>query len=207
MQGRKHAKYYESILQLRNPQFKVIELVEHGVKAENQEDIFISKRKKVANGMDFYLSSNSFAISLGRALYDKFGGELKISKKLFSQHRQTSRLLYRMTVLFRMAPFSPDDFILFNSRAFKITNVRKSIFAIDVESLRSVELNYKDVMRNAEKLKLVKVTISKIRPHLEVIHPETFQSVPVFPLDKNSGLVPGERAKFVFSEHRIWRII
>ena len=157
--------------------------------------------------MDFYLSSNSFAIALGRALYDKFGGELKISKKLFSQHKSTSKLLYRMTVLFRMAQFSPGDFILFNGRAFKITNLRKRVYATDVESLRSVELGYKDVMRNAEKLEIVKVTVSKVRPHLEVIHPETFQSVPVFPLDKNSKLVPGERTKVVFSEHKIWHVI
>ena len=207
MQGRKHAKYFEAILQLRNPEHKIMEFVDNAVKAEQQDDIFISKRKKVANGWDFYLSSNSFTIAVGRDLYDTFGGELKISKKLFSQHKRTSKLLYRMTVLYRMAPFSPGDYIIFNSRAYKITNLRKTVYAIDAENSRSVELDYKKVMRSAEKLEIVRVTVSKVKPHLEVIHPETFQSVPVFPLEKNSKLAPGEKTKVVFSEHRIWHIL
>ena len=204
----KHANYYEAIFQLRNPGGNVEEathFVLEAVRSKNQEGVFISKKKKVANGLDLYLSSNSFAVDTGRQLFRKFGGELKISRKLFSQHRQTSRVLYRMTVLFRMPPFRIGSFILLDGRAFKVTELaKKVVLAEDVETGKPFELQYKEVIRNFENLGTVKVIVSKVRPHLEIIHPTTFQSVPVFPLTKNSKLVPGEKTKVVVSEGKVW---
>ena len=204
----KHANYYEAIFQLRNPGGNVEEathFVLEAVRSKNQEGVFISKKKKVANGLDLYLSSNSFAVDTGRQLFRKFGGELKISRKLFSQHRQTSRVLYRMTVLFRMPPFRIGSFILLDGRAFKVTELaKKVVLAEDVETGKPFELQYKDVIRNFENLDTVRVIVSKVRPHLEIIHPTTFQSVPVLPLAKNSKLVPGEKTKVVVSEGKVW---
>ncbi|MBI2581095.1 hypothetical protein HYV85_04815 [Candidatus Woesearchaeota archaeon] len=203
----KHAKYYEAILQLREPDPAVIMAVEDAVKssAEDNKEIFISKRKKVTNGWDFYLSLKGFAVELGRALYNKFGGELKITKKLFSQHRQTSKLLYRITVLFRMAPFKPGDMVLLGENAFRITALKKRfVSSMNLETFRNVELDYKEVVRNAEKLEAVRAVVSKIQPHLEVIHPETFQGVPVLPITKNTKLVPGVKILVVVSGDKVW---
>ncbi len=203
----KHAKYYEAILQLREPDPAVIMAVEDAVKssAADNREIFISKRKKVTNGWDFYLSLKGFAVELGRALFNKFGGELKITKKLFSQHRQTSKLLYRITVLFRMAPFKPGDIVLLGENAFRITTLTKRfVSGMNLETLRSAELNYKETVRNAEKLEAVRAVVSKVQPHLEVIHPETFQSVPVLPIAKNPKLVPGVKIFVVVSGNKVW---
>ena len=205
----KHAKYYEAILQLREPDPDVIQSVEDAVKsaAADNREIFISKRAKVTNGWDFYLSLKGFAVDLGRALFGKFGGELKITKKLFSQHRQTSRLLYRITVLFRMAPFKPGDFVLLDGNAFKITTLTKNfVSGMNLGTLRAEELDYKDAVRNAEKLEAVRAVVSKVQPHLEVIHPKTFQSVPVLPAVKNSRLVPGVKIFVVVSDGKVWRV-
>lgn len=206
---RLHAKYYEAILQLREPDHSVITFVEDAVKsavADNRE-IFISKRKKLPNGWDFYLSLKGFAVDLGRALFNSFGGELKITKKLFSQHRQTSKLLYRITVLFRMAPFKPGDIVLLGENAFRITTLTKRfVIGMNLETLRSVELDYREAVRNAEKLEMVRAVVSKIQPHLEVIHPETFQSVPVLPITKNPKLVPGVKIFVVVSDNKVWHV-
>jgi len=205
----KHANYFEAIFQLRNPVGDVEEathFVLEAVRSKNQEGVFISKKKKVANGFDLYLSSNRFAVDLGRQLFREFGGELKISRKLFSQHKQTSRVLYRMTVLFRMPPFRVGAFILLDGKAFKVMELaKKVVVAEEIEAGKLFELQYKDVVRNFESLGVVKVIVSKVKPHLEIIHPTTFQSVPVFPLVRNSKLVPGEKTKVVVSEDKVWR--
>jgi len=204
----KHAKYYESILQLRNPSGDVDDMVHRvvgAVNSQNAADIFISKKKKVTNGVDIYLSSNRFAVEIGRDLFRAFGGEFKVTKKLFSQHRLTSRLLYRVTVLFRMAPFKVGDFILLEDEAFKVLNIAKIVLLENLGARHQVELAYKAILRNFEKLGPVKVVVSKIKPHLEVIHPKTFQSVPVLPIDKSSRFVPGEKIRVIFSEGNVWR--
>jgi len=199
----KHANYYESILQLRNPDDEVIGFTNDAIKA--QEDVSLAKRKKVKNGFDYYLSSNKFAIELGRYLYNTYGGDLKITKKLFSQHRQTSKILYRMTVLFRMSEFKVGDFVFLEGKAYKLTSFsRKTYVAMGLETSKQVELKYEDLLRNAEKLAPQSVLIAKTMPHLEIIHPETFQSVPVLPLRK-SNLIPGERIKVIVHEDTVWK--
>ncbi|MBI2175998.1 hypothetical protein HYU40_01440 [Candidatus Woesearchaeota archaeon] len=203
----KHAKYFESILQLRNPYGDVEDMMHYVVQRTNgkaQDGIFISKKKKVTNGFDLYLSSNSFAVEIGRELYRAFGGELKISKKLFSQHKMTSRILYRVTVLFRMAPFRVGDVVLFDGKPLKMIEISKKVVAENIEKGKLVELHYKDILRSFEVLKPVRAIVSKTQPHLEVIHPETFQSVPVLPLVKNSKLVPGEKVRILISEGKVW---
>ncbi len=203
----KHVNYFEAILQLRNPYGDVEDMMHYVIqrtKEKAQEGVFISKRKKTTNGFDLYLSSNSFAVEIGRELYRAFGGELKISKKTFSQHKLTSRVLYRVTVLFRMAPFRVGDVILFEGKPLKLLEVAKKVVAENIEKGRLVELHYKGILRSFEVLKPVKAIVSKTQPHLEIIHPETFQSVPILPLKKNSGLVPGEKTKVLVSEGKVW---
>jgi NMD protein affecting ribosome stability and mRNA decay len=202
----KHVNYFEAILQLREPDDETIGFVNNWIKA-NSEDVTLAKRKKVKNGFDYYLSSNRFTIELGRYLYRTFGGELKITKKQFSQHRQTSKLLYRMTVLFRSSPFKPGYLILLEGKAYLITSLtKKDYLGMDLDNLKTVELEQKRLLRSAEKCEPMKVIISKVRPSLEIIHPETFQSVPVRPIQKNSKLIPGERMQVLIHEEKVWAI-
>ncbi|MBI2145153.1 hypothetical protein HYU18_02415 [Candidatus Woesearchaeota archaeon] len=205
--SQRHRNYFEAILQLRNPDKDVVQFVEDAVKGAAEtgsSDVFISKRKKVTNGWDFYISAKDFAVGLGRALYDAFGGEIKITKKLFTQHKLTSRLLYRVTVLYRMADFRNGDYVLLYERPYKITSLGRRVYAVDIESRQQREFNYKETIRGSQKLEVIDALISKVRPQLEVIHPETFQSTPVFPINKTSRLVPGEKTKIVFSGEKLW---
>lgn len=210
MRQPRHLSYFESILQLRNPYGDVddmLHFVVEAVKSRDQADITIAKRKKVTNGVDIYLSSNSFAVEVGRELWRTFGGEFVVSKKLFSQSRQTSRVLYRVTVLFRMAPFKVGEYLLLDGMAYRVLSIAKKVLLENVENHKLLEENYKAVLRNFEKLAPVRVFVSKARPHLEVIHPKTFQSVPVLPLDRSSSLKPGDKTRIVFSEDigKVWR--
>ena len=86
----------------------------------------------------------------------------------------------------------------------KIFEIDKRVAAVNIETSKQLELAYKSILRGFEKLEPVKAVVSKTQPHLEVIHPETFQSVPVFPLAKNSRLVPGEKTKIFVAEGKVW---
>jgi len=96
----KNPQYYEGILQLRNPNEEVINFIRNQVK--KRKGVFIANEVSLKNGVDIYLSSNKFLLSLGRKLKKSFKGELKTSKRLHGQDRLTSKLLYRGTILFKM---------------------------------------------------------------------------------------------------------
>ena len=91
--------YFEAILQLRPADDKMLNY--NFQEIENRENVFISKRLDLKTGIDLYITSYRFAVSLARNMKRKFGGTIKISKQLYSQHRLTSKLIYRVTVLYK----------------------------------------------------------------------------------------------------------
>jgi len=96
----KHAMYYEAIIQLRPADQKVFEYVHKFI--ENRNDCFISRQEKLKTGVDIYISSKHVAMAIGKKLKSTFPGELKLSRTLYSRSRQTSKDIYRVTVLFRL---------------------------------------------------------------------------------------------------------
>ena len=96
------SSYFEAILQLRNPNQDVVKFIENNVAKNKEKGVFITKREDVRNGLDFYLTSQRYAQSLGKKLKKTFKGELKVSRKLFTTNRQTGKLVYRVNVLFRI---------------------------------------------------------------------------------------------------------
>ena len=100
MKKEKHSGYFEAILQLKTLKQEVHTFILEEL--AKRPDIFISKEVPYKTGVDVYLSSNAFAKNLGQKLKKKFKGEMKISRALYSTSRETSKLLYRLTVLFRL---------------------------------------------------------------------------------------------------------
>ncbi len=97
----KHAGYYEAILQLRPATAPILTFISEEL--HKRPDVFISKEVEHKYGMDFYISSNEFTKSLGQKLKRKFkNNELILSRALYSKNKMTSKLLYRVTVLFRL---------------------------------------------------------------------------------------------------------
>ena len=93
-------QYFEATLQLRNPTEEVLNMVHNAI--DKRKNTWIAKEVKVKNGYDIYISSQRFTRVLGKRLKKAFKGKVVESRKLFSLNRQTSRLVYRGTVLFRM---------------------------------------------------------------------------------------------------------
>ncbi len=95
-------QYFEGKIQIRPNDEEVIKVLKKLIDQRN--DILIAKEVQQKTGMDYYITSNRAAASIGKQLKKRFKGELKITKKLFGQDRLTSKKLWRVTVLFRRAP-------------------------------------------------------------------------------------------------------
>ncbi len=64
--------------------------------------MWIAKEEKHKTGMDYYISSNRFLLQLGKKLKKSFKGEFKVSRRIYTQDRMSSKNVYRVTVLFRL---------------------------------------------------------------------------------------------------------
>ncbi len=93
-------QYFEAKLQLRPFNKKVYEFIKSEI--DKRDKVFIAKEVKLKEGIDIYISSQKYTRSLGAKLRKVFGGEVKITRSLFSINRMTSKKVYRVTVLFRL---------------------------------------------------------------------------------------------------------
>ena len=93
-------QYFEAKIQLRPYDKEVFDYIMREI--DKRKGVFVSKIDELKTGVDIFLSDQKFARRLGKMLKDKYGGELKITRTLFSQDKLTSRLIYRGTVLFRL---------------------------------------------------------------------------------------------------------
>ena len=92
--------YFEGTLQLRNPNEECLNFIRNQFK--NNQKAWVSKEEYHKTGIDYYISSNKFLLKLGKLLKKSFKGELIISRRIYTQHKLTSKNVYRMTVLFRL---------------------------------------------------------------------------------------------------------
>ena len=99
--------YFEAIIQIRPYNEEVFRFLKKRI--EKREGVFISKIIELKTGIDIYVSSQRFARRLGTDMKKAFKGELKVTRKLHTESRQTSRKLYRATVLFRLTPKEEKD--------------------------------------------------------------------------------------------------
>ncbi|MBI2134330.1 hypothetical protein HYU11_06665 [Candidatus Woesearchaeota archaeon] len=183
--------YYVSILQLRNVSPEIQEFAESQITGTAKA--FLTKKKKVRNGFDYYLSSNSFAVGLGRILRKRFGGELKVSEKLYSRDRQTSRDLYRVNVLYRQLPLNVGSVVELGGNVLVITSVGKKVVGLDLETGKKRFLDISGRMPGI--IEPSGAVVSKVYPVTEVIRPDTFESVRLF--GRFSSLNIGEKVKVV----------
>jgi nonsense-mediated mRNA decay protein 3 len=191
-------QYFEGILQLRNIDDEVLEEIDKKLSKVTKKGISISKIKDVKNGLDLYFNNKKYIQKLGQELQKKFGGILKISPQLFSRDKQTSKDLYRVNVLLKLFDFKVGDILKINDSYIKITSLDKKINGIDLELNKKKSFDYND---DYKIIKKYKTTVCKIKPDIEVLHPETYQSI----LIQNKAKVKnGEKVKVALDKNKIF---
>lgn len=95
-----NSRYYEGILQIRPNDKRVIDYVYNEI--EKSGNVLISKEVIKKFGIDIYLTNKFFLVQLGRKLRTRFKGKVTQSRTLHTKNRQTSKLVYRTTICFRL---------------------------------------------------------------------------------------------------------
>jgi len=139
----KHPMYFEAILQLRNPDQKILKFADAAIAKRKTA---VAKIEKVRGGLDYYLADQKFAQQLGKKLKTKFSGILKVTAKLYSVSRQTGKQIYRVTVLYRKPSFKVGDIIEINGEKVRIKNMAKEVMGV-LGSGKKVKYRFKDLER------------------------------------------------------------
>ena len=195
---KKRLTYFEGTLQIRGISALLEEFVETEIQRAENQGVYLSKRVPHKNGYDYFLSSNKFCLQMGQILKKNFGGEMKISKTLHT--RKGGKDVFRMTVLFTAPMVFKDDIVEHEGGIYKITSTTGKLTAKNLANNKSIKFDPK--IKNFKRLVPYTTTVSKVKPRMEVIHPSTFQSVPV----KNpKPKAEGERVRVVsLDEHEVY---
>lgn len=137
--------YYQGILQLRDVNNEIINFVHQQI--NKRGNVAITKTVKFSNGVDFYITSQKFITILGKKLKDSFGGELKVSSKLYTKSRH-GKELYRVNVLFKLAKYKKGDVVYVRGEKVRIINIGKKIFARDLKTGKKVTIRSSDLPRD-----------------------------------------------------------
>ena len=104
----RHPEYFESILQLRPVKDEILDFIREMI--QSRDDVHITKVVELKTGIDIYFDNQKFVRgALAQQLKRRFKGKLVITRTLYGQHKMTSRLLYRATVLFRIDEDKKED--------------------------------------------------------------------------------------------------
>lgn len=124
--------YFEGILQLRHVTPELLSWVRNRIKSDNKARI--AKEKKAKNGIDLYISDQHYLQNLGKKLSKQFKGILKISKRLHTVDKMSSRHLYRVTVLFEQIHFKRGQKIFLHGEEFEILEVNEKVRVKNVKT-------------------------------------------------------------------------
>ncbi len=188
-------QYFEGILQLRNVRDEAIDFIDKMV--SKTPNVHIAKIAKVRNGLDFYLSSNSFLMKIGKSLNKEFGGIYKKSSTLHTRSKQTSKELYRVTVLIDLPHVFKGEFIVTDTDVIKVTSIDKKIHGTRLSSGKKTIIDYDKKLKIVPKMKTI---VTKVKPQLEIMHPETYQSVSIIKSSRKD-LKHGEKIEAAFTKH------
>ncbi|MBI4448750.1 hypothetical protein HY641_01850 [Candidatus Woesearchaeota archaeon] len=145
----KHPDYFEGCLQLRNPNPDLIAYVQRQLR-ENP-DVHIAKEIPQPDGVDLWMSSNKFLLKLGKGLAEAYNGDLKVTNRLHTKNRLTSRDVYRMTVYFKRASFKRGDEVDLRGTRMRVLGGGKRIRLQEVQSGKKHELTFAEVQEAFEK--------------------------------------------------------
>jgi nonsense-mediated mRNA decay protein 3 len=193
--AKKGTQYFEGILQLRNPHDYVFSFIDQEVSKVADKGIFINRSIDVDNGVDLYMTNKTFINNLARNIVKRFGGLLKVNPQLFSRNKQTSKNIYRLNVSIELPNFHVGDVVKYEDKVLKITSLGKNISGINLDNDKKIVFQYK---KPAMLLEIFPTEVIKIKPEIEVIHPITYQAVPV---KSKARVEVGQRVKVVVERY------
>ncbi len=201
--GKLKTEYYEGILQLRGENAHALKKADAFILSDAQtagkKNVFITKREEVTNGIDYYYTKQQYLPVIMNKLADVFGATAKTHPELYSKNRQTSKEVYRVNASVRLPKYQKGSVIVYKEKVMQITKIGKHLTALDLKSGKNASItDTENITEIIDDFKTVQIV--KKYPTMEVLHPETFQSVAV----ENPHKSETNEAKVVIISGRVW---
>ena len=140
-------------------------------------------------------------MELGSKLHFTFGGTLKQSVRLHSFDPQTSKHINRLNIYFEAHIFQAKDIVKIDNKLIKVSKLGKIIYGTNIKNNKSLTIDLKN--KKYEVLKIHMTSVSKLHPNVEVLHPETYQSVKV---ENKANVKLGEKVNVVIDDGKVFII-
>jgi len=137
-----HGQAYNGILQLRNYDESIIRFIDSELEKGHSKGKYCIKLIEFKGGIDYMFSSASFTRHIGKLLLQRFGGEFKETARLVTRSKETSKDLYRLTVLFRVPKFKKGEIVSYKGREVKILNFGNKVYISDIRTNKKERVPY-----------------------------------------------------------------
>lgn len=196
------SSYFEGVLQLKNPTNEVMDYIDSQFKKIEKKGIFVTDQKESKAMVELFITDQTYLKVLAQNIQKQFGGKLSMNETLFSHNRQSGKDLYRLTILLVLPSLKKQDIIYFKKRIYIITNLSDKIIIKDIENENKTKISYDD---DYEKLEILKTTISRIKPKIEVLDPDDYSSTEIEnkKIIDNKKYSLGEKVKIV-KKNGVW---
>lgn len=202
-------EYYEGLLQLRGENKATLEkansfILEDASNAQHK-GLFITRVEQTKNGFDYYYTKQQYIPVITNKLVKRFGAAGKSHAKLFGRSRETSKNLYRVNASVRLPLYEKGTVVKYKNKIFQIYKIEKQVTATDLLTGKML------VIDEPKELKIIampdtfkKVQVTKTKPKLEVLHPETFQSVPVQNHERKEWKKRKDEVTIAIIDEQVW---
>jgi nonsense-mediated mRNA decay protein 3 len=193
--SRKSSGYFEGILQIRNKANRhydmAIDLVLNLV--DTTPSVFIGKVVELKDGIDLFMSDKKFLAKIGKELESRLLASIDKSSSLFSRDRQSGKELHRLTVLARLPEYGIGDIVQKGTTLLHITSMQNGrLIGNELRSHKRTTLSG-DVSLVAKAEEIIEARVTKTKPTLEVLHPQSFESTVI----ANPSEVAGDTVRVV----------
>lgn len=211
--------YYEAVIQLRaeNRELTPEEVsLADDIAYETLNKLFqksrmayLAQRAELKEGIDYYIGSQKAARKLVSALRKELGGTTKESPRLISQDKSTGKGLYRTWISIRLPEYHVNDFIEYNGTIAQVKTIDdKRILANNLENGNNIKILWKE----SDNIKfhksidnaLITTITSKSPSEIQILDPETFQTVDLPLTDTMSDLNIGSEVKVIKINKRLY---
>lgn len=171
--------YYEGIMQLRQPNDRVIDFMNKEMVQLAPKGVFITKTVDQKHGVDLYFTNKTHMNLLAQKIGGRFGAAVSTHPQLFSHNHQTSKDIYRLNILVSIPKFMAGDVISFDyPRKGNLTVLISSMGKIAQGQNLILGKQVGFELKNCEDIIIYKkqaTTISTIHPEVRVLDPENYQ--------------------------------
>lgn len=211
--------YYETVIQLRadkreiKPEeyAKADEIVERTLIKQSKSDklAYCPQIAKLKEGYDYYIGSFKSGKKVAENLKEEFGGTIKESPRLISEDKSTGKGLYRIWISIRIPEFELNDFIRYDNKLIKVTNIGKnSIIGVDI----STNKKHNIPMKNIDDVELVKKSdeietttiISKSPSIIQILDPSDYSAVDFEMKEEFANYNIGDEIKLIKIDNYIY---